>query len=217
MKQFLVFLGQLLALTALWGNSCSGALGQTDTCNKGCFTAAPVSEEVQQVKFLSFSWIPGKRTGNSGFTIMRMGEGPREVDKKASRVDLGLSPNLFVISYTTCSACFFLVPGLWWCYSETDKVWAKPGPHALWTQTSETGGWNYFIEIFLFLNCRFAKWAFLYRISVCFIKVNGAAWQMSTSSTFYCSPVILNYKVIPVTKCSGKWAAVHSLCHIDQP
>lgn len=44
---------------------------------------------------------------------MRMGEGPREVDKEASCVDLRLSLNLFVMSYTTCSACFCLVPGLW--------------------------------------------------------------------------------------------------------
>lgn len=33
MKQFLVLLGQLLTLTALWGNSSSGTLGQTDACN----------------------------------------------------------------------------------------------------------------------------------------------------------------------------------------
>lgn len=112
-KQFLVFWGQLLTLTALWGNSSSDALGQTDACNKCCFTAAPVSEEVQQVKFLSFSLIAGKRTGNSGFTIMRIREGPREVDKEASCVDLRLSLNLFVTSYTTCSACFCLVLGLW--------------------------------------------------------------------------------------------------------
>lgn len=44
---------------------------------------------------------------------MRMGEGPSEVDREASCVDLRLSPNLFVTSYITCSACFCLVLGLW--------------------------------------------------------------------------------------------------------
>lgn len=162
MKQFLVFLGQLLTLTALWGNSSSGTLWQTDACNKSCFTAAPVSEEVQQVRFLSFSWIPGKRTGNRGFTIMRMGEGPREVDKEASCVNLRLSPNLFCL--LLFGACFVVM--LLWELTRFDQNWSS----CTLNTHSETGEWNYFIEVFLFLHCRFVKWAFLCRVSGCILK-----------------------------------------------